>query len=91
MPACSELQLSVLHVMMSQAFVPHHREVLAVAVMHRRNRVSIFDPVTRPDQIRSLRVVKQILDNGSIVVSVTCHETQPVQWLNLQHRQNLCF
>jgi len=37
-----------------------------------------FDSVTRPDPTRSLSVVKQILDNGLVAVSVTCHETQTV-------------
>ena len=46
----------------------------------RWNRVRIFDPVTRPDPIRSLSVVKQIIDNGLIAVSVrpTCQDTQTV-------------
>jgi len=37
-----------------------------------------FWPLTRPDPIRSLSVVKQILDNGLIAVSVTCQDTQTV-------------
>jgi len=37
-----------------------------------------FDPVTRPDPTRSLSIVKQILDNDFIAVSVTCQETQTV-------------
>ena len=36
-----------------------------------------FDPVIRLDQTRTLSVVKQILDNGLIAVSVTYQETQP--------------
>jgi len=34
--------------------------------------------VTQLDPIRSLSVVKQILDNGLTAVSVTCEETQTV-------------
>jgi len=36
--------------------------------------------LTRPDPVRSLSVVKQILDNGLIAVSVrpTCQDTQTV-------------
>ena len=39
-----------------------------------------FWPVTQPDPIRSLSIVKQILDNGLIAVSVrpTCQDTQTV-------------
>jgi len=32
----------------------------------------------RPDPTGSLSVVKQILDNGLIAISVTCQETQTV-------------
>jgi len=37
-----------------------------------------FNPVTRPDPTRSLSVVKQILDNGLIAVSVTCQKPKPL-------------
>jgi len=41
-------------------------------------RVRIFDRVTRPDPTRSIRITKQILDNGLITVSISCQETQTV-------------
>jgi len=57
----------------------------------RWNRVRIL---TRwPDPTRSLSVVKQILDNGLIAVSVTCQETQTVYWPKLftpVDCQNMC-
>jgi len=40
--------------------------------------VRIFDPVTWPDLIQSLSVVKQIVDNCLLAVSVTCQKTQTV-------------
>jgi len=37
-----------------------------------------FDPVTRPDPTWLLSVVKQILGNGFVAISVTCQETQTI-------------
>jgi len=51
----------------------HSALFISVCVPQRWNGVRICDPVTRPDPTRLLSVVKQILVNGLIAVSVTCH------------------
>jgi len=66
--------------------VNYHGVFIAFATLLQRFRDSVaemepgqvFWPVTRPNPIRSLSVVKQILNSGLIAVSVTWQETQTV-------------